>query len=113
MLLFNIPIQRVFNLMNPVGLHYAGSSTQFFNNLELFLKVHTEPLILVYLSCFANDLYYLSTAPLLNVRYYHFTAVDFVLPALIVKASDLYFFLTNIVFLFCHFLCLFLYLIIK
>ena len=89
--------------MNPVGLHYAGSPSQFFNNLELFLKVHSESLILVYLSCFANDLYYLSTAPLLNVRYYHFTAVDLVLPALIVKASNLYFFVTNILFLFCHF----------
>jgi len=27
MLLLKIPVQRVYNLMNPVGLHYAGSPT--------------------------------------------------------------------------------------
>jgi hypothetical protein len=27
MLLLNIPVQRVYNLMNPVGLHDAGSAS--------------------------------------------------------------------------------------
>ena len=96
MLFLSISVQRVHNLMNTVGLHDTAHPTELLNDLELFLKIHGEPLILINLSCFTNYLYSLCAASIFQVRHHHLSPVDFVLSALIVEPGDLYFFRTNI-----------------
>ena len=97
MLLQGVPVQRVYNLVNTVGLYDARNATKSFNNLEFLLEVRDETLILLFLRCFANDLNHFHATSFFHVRYLHPTAVDLVLPALIVEAGDFYVFRTKLI----------------